>query len=281
MKVNKLIGSIATVAFAMISSASAQTAIDPAVPVEVGSAIQEMAIQDAASYSISDTGNSNMVVSEEIMPAQPAFEYESEPVGSGYCMPAPVVQSCDCFQNSCTKCCPTRERRACGCKRAGCQGGCEVAAEPTPMFQSCEGDLCKLSIKKGKETKTCFKSEQETICIPAVRLPWQDCCPPSKSRTRLVTRLKTEKKEVDSCSYKWSVEETNDCGCEAPADAAAEDAAPAEAQPAEQTVEGTVEGDPAAEPAPTPEGVKETFEENVVPPAPKVKGAFLKAFRQR
>ena len=139
------------------------------------------------------------------------------------------------------------------------------------MFQSCEGDFCKLSIKKGKEKKTCFKTDQETICIPAVRLPWQDCCPPSKSRTRLVTRLKTHKEEVESSSYKWEVEETNDCGCQTPT----------EAQHPQQTIEGAVEAEPVAEPPAKPEVPKETFEEKVVPPVPKVKGAFLKAFRQR
>ena len=144
------------------------------------------------------------------------------------------------------------------------------------MFQSCEGDFCKLSIKKGKEKKTCFKTEQETICIPAVRLPWQACCPPSKSRTRLVTRLKTHKEEVESCSYKWEVEETNDCGCGTPADAM-----PTKAKQTEQTIEGSVEAGPKAESPAKPEVSQEAFEEGVVPPAPKVKGAFLKAFRQR
>lgn len=149
------------------------------------------------------------------------------------------------------------------------------------MFKTCEGDFCKLSVKQGKETKSCFTTDQETICIPAVRLPWQDCCPPSKSKTRLVTRLKTKKNEVEACSYKWSVEETNHCGADAPANVTSEDVAPEAAEPAEQTSEGTVETNPVAEPAETPEAVKEAFEENVVPPAPKVKGAFLKAFRQR
>ena len=269
MKVNKIICSIAALAIAMFTSVSnAQTEITPAID----AVAPEIIVQGGASHMIDQPAGS-MVVGEQVLPAQPAFETTSEIVGSGYHSPAPVVQSCGCSQESCTQCRP--QRRSCGCKRRGCQGDCGVA----PMFQSCEGDFCKLTIKKGKEKKPCFTTEQETICIPAVRLPWQDCCPPSKSRTRLVTRLKTEKREVESCSYKWKVEETNDCGCEAPADAM-----PAEAKktkPTEQTVEGSVEAEPVAEPPVKPEVSKEAFEESVVPPAPKVKGAFLKAFRQR
>ena len=268
MKVNKIICLIAVLAIATFTSISnAQTKILPAI------VTPEMAVQNI----IGQSGGS-MVVSEQGIPAQPAFETTSEIVGSGYAV-SPAVQSCDCNQGSCSKCRTVRERPACGCRRRGCQGGCGVAPVATQKFQSCEGDFCKLSIKKGKEKKKCFKTEQETICIPAVRLPWQDCCPPSKSRTRLVTRLKTDKQEVDSCSYKWKVEETNDCGCEAPTEAMPHKAMPAEAKPTEQTIEGSVE--PVAEPPAKPEVPKEVFEENVVPPAPKVKGAFLKAFRQR
>jgi len=279
MKVNKIICPIAVLAiatFASISNAQKTTtpAVDPVVSV-VDAVAPELIVQEGASQIVGQTDG--MVTSQEIVPAQPSFETISQPafettsevVGSGSYLPSPAIQSCDCQQSSCTQCRP--QRRACSCKRRGCKGDCKA-----PKFQSCEGDFCKLSIKKGKEKKTCFTTEQETICIPAVRLPWQDCCPPSKSRTRLVTRLKTEKQEVESCSYKWKVVETNDCGPEAPADKM-----PAEAKHTQQTVEGTVEAEPVAEPPAKPEVPKEVFEENVVPPAPKVTGAFLKAFRQR
>ena len=271
MKVNKIICSIAVLAIATFTSiCNAQTEIAPAIDVHAfGGSTSKMGAQQGASHMIDQPAGS-MVVGEQVLPAQPAFETTSEIVGSGYHSPAPVVQSCDCSQESCSQCRP--KRRACGCKRRGCQGDCGVA----PMFQSCEGDFCKLSIKKGKEKKTCFKTEQETICIPAVRLPWQDCCPPSRSRTRLVTRLKTHKEEVESCSYKWEVEETNDCGCGAPTNAMS-----AKAEQTQQTIEGSVVAEPVAEPLAKPKVSKEAFEESAVPPAPKVKGAFLKAFRQR
>ena len=55
----------------------------------------------------------------------------------------------------------------------------------------------------------------------------------------------------------------------------------AKAEQTQQTIEGSVEAEPVAEPPAKPKVSKEAFEENVVPPAPKVTGAFLKAFRQR
>ena len=268
MKVNKLICSIAILAIAMINSVG--NAQSQTKPISLGGNIGV-----AVPQPVVGEHQSSMVVSQQVMPARPQFEPTSEIVGSSY-MPAPIIQACDCHQTGCTTCRRTRPQRpACGCKRLGCRDGCEVAQPaPTKMFQSCEGDFCKLSIKKGKEKKTCFTTEQETICIPAVRLPWQKCCPPSKSHTRIVTRLKTEKKEVESCSYKWTVDETNDCGCES-----SDLAEPTKAmEPEKMTeVEGTVEPAPASK----PEAAKEAFEENVVPPAPKVKGAFLRAFQKR
>ena len=230
MKINKNICLVVTVAIAMITSvSSAQSGSKVAVPDAVA--------QDATNYIVGET-DSSMVVSEVIMPAQPAFETEPEIIsydvtGSGCYMPAPVIQPCDCCQESCVRCRPKRQRPACRCKRLGCQGDCQVAVERAPMFQECEGDFCKLSIKRGKEKKTCFKTEQVPVCIPAVRLPWQTCCPPSKSKTRLVTKLKTDKYECDSCTYKWSVEETNNCGVEPTTDAAPTAAAGESSEPTE------------------------------------------------
>ena len=260
MKVNNYICLVVTVAIATITSvSSAQSGSKTAIPQAVA--------QDATGYVIGGT-DSSMVVSETIMPAQPAFESNSEVIGSGCYMPAPMIQTCDCCQDSCTSCRPKRQRQrsSCRCKRLGCQGECEVAVAPTSMFQSCEGDFCKLSIKKGKETKTCFKTEQVPVCIPAVRLPWQKCCPPSKSRTRLVTKLKTEKYECDSCTYKWDVEETDNCGNPI----------------AEPTKTADAPKEPAKAKKPDAKSdVEATIEENVVPPAPAAKGAFLRSLRKR
>ena len=280
MKVNNYICPILAVLLAMLTSVcSAQSGSKTAIPAAVPQA-QDVA-QDVTSYAV-DTPESNMVVSEVIMPAQPAYEagpevYDTEITGSGCCMPAPMIQDCDCSSGSCQRCRPKRQRPACRCKRLGCQGECEVVVEPASMFQSCEGDFCKLSIKKGKETKTCFTTEQVPVCIPAVRFPWQECCPPSKSKTRLVTKLKTVKSKVDSCSYKWSVEETNNCGSEPIAEAVSTTAAPAETAPVKDASSEPTK----AEKSDVKSDVEATIEENVVPPAPKVKGAFLRTFKRR
>ena len=266
MKVNKHICVITTVILAMVTSvSSAQSG-------SRGSTVVPQAVaQDAANYVVGNT-EGVMVVGETIVPAQPAYETYPETTGSGYhVMPAPMIQACDCNDNGCTGCRSKRKRVSCRCKRLGCQGECVVATPKQPMFQSCEGDFCKLSVKHGKEKATCFKTEQVPVCIPAVRFPWQECCPPSKSRTRLVNKLKTEKYEVDSCSYKWSVEETNNCGAEpaaepAPAKDKSKQPAKAEKVDAKPDVKSDVEA---------------TIEENVVPPAPAVKGAFLRTFRKR
>lgn len=286
MKLNIYTCVIATVILAMITSVSSaqsasKTAIPEAAPQVVSEAIPQAVVHDASSYVVGGNDGS-MVVSEEVVPAQPAYEtspevFGSAVTGSGCCGPAPAIQACECSDGSCTRCRLRRQRSACGCKRRGCQGGCGVAVEATPMFQSCEGDFCKLSTKMEKEKKTCFKAEQVAICIPAVRLPWQKCCPPSKSRTRLITKLKTEKTEVEACVYKWSIEETNDCGAEPVAAAASKEAAPKEAAPAEGASSEPVE----AEKPDVKSDLEATIEENVVPPAPAAKGAFLRSFRKR
>ena len=269
MKVNKYICPVVTVILAMLTSVcSAQSGskATTAIPQDIPQAVP----QDATSHITGRTEGS-MVVGDTIVPAQPAYEVGPEITGSGYRMPAPMIQGCNCCEDSCTRCRPKRQRPACRCKRLGCQGECTVVAPKQPMFQSCEGDFCKLNIKRGKEKKTCFKTEQVPVCIPAVRLPWQECCPPGKSRTRLVNKLKTEKYDVDSCSYKWSVEETNNCGSEPTTKTA-----PAQKAPAEGTSEPAKAKEPDAK-----SDIKGVIEENVVPPAPEVKGAFLRSFMKK
>jgi len=145
MKENKYICVIATVMLAMLTSvSSAQSGTKAAIPKAISEAVPQTPVQDASSYVVGNT-DSSMVVSEEIVPAQPAFEtsseiYGAEATGSSCCEPAPTLQPCDCREESCSRCRLKRKRPACGCKRRGCQGGCGV--ESTPMFQSCEGDFC-------------------------------------------------------------------------------------------------------------------------------------------
>lgn len=70
----------------------------------------------------------------------------------------------------------------------------------------CQQDFCQLEVKKGKEKRTCYKTEQKLICIPSIRLPWQKC-QPTCSKTKVVNVLKKHKYECPKCEYKWSVYE--------------------------------------------------------------------------
>ena len=56
-----------------------------------------------------------------------------------------------------------------------------------------------------KEKKTCFKVEEKVICVPAVRMPWHKCNPPTTSKTKTIKVLKKESYESPACSYKWSI----------------------------------------------------------------------------
>lgn len=130
--------------------------------------------------------------------------------------PAPVVVDCACGQPSCVAVQPEVVVSDCGCSKPGClkgrqpirsriqgcrlcQGGC---SQPT----KCEGDTCKLELDNSKVKKSCYKTEQKSVCVPPVRFPWQKCCPPGKSKTRLVTVLKKHSYECENCAYKWSVQ---------------------------------------------------------------------------
>ena len=108
----------------------------------------------------------------------------------------------------------------CGCGSATCNGGCALGSRlrgkracsscntacGCVQCPSCENEICKLELEKGKEKKTCFKVEQKSICIPPVRFPWQKCCPPGTSKTKLVNVLSKHSYECPSCSYKWTLQ---------------------------------------------------------------------------
>ena len=88
----------------------------------------------------------------------------------------------------------------CGCRQRSRRGR---ACQKCPK---CQQDFCKLEVKKGKEKRTCFKTEQKIVCIPTFRLPWQKC-QPTCSKTRVVNVLKKHKFECPKCEYKWSAYE--------------------------------------------------------------------------
>jgi uncharacterized low-complexity protein len=105
-------------------------------------------------------------------------------------------------------------------------------------------------------------------------LPWQKCCPPSVSKTRLVNRLKKHTYECETCKYKWSVVEANNCGDGKTGDGKTGDGKTGDGKAGEPSV-----ASPPAESA--KDKPDEKFEESVVPEAPKVKGAFLRPWRSR
>jgi hypothetical protein len=77
-----------------------------------------------------------------------------------------------------------------GCKPAGC--GSSVRWVCCPKWE--------------KETieKSGFEVECEHICVPRVRLPWQDCCTPRCARVIAVNRLKKVTQECgERCVLTW------------------------------------------------------------------------------
>ena len=139
-----------------------------------------------------------------------------------------VYQLGDCQSGDCVF--PTEGCQSGGCQAESCQSGtcrkpgCLKDRTPrasraprAPRTKSCRkcpkclNDVCTLKVEKGKEKKTCYETEQKIICIPKVRLPWQNCNPdnpaPTCSETRTVTLLKKKKYECDVCKYSWKVVE--------------------------------------------------------------------------
>ena len=132
------------------------------------------------------------------------------------CQPAVVHQqvaacNADCGCNACRIRRP--RRKLCRIPRVKCP--------------ECECDQCVLKVEQADVKKTCFKVEQKEVCIPAVTLPWQKCCPKTTSKMRVVNVLKKHTYKCKECSYSWNVHEPEVAQPEAAEPAAA--AAPAEA----------------------------------------------------
>jgi len=65
-----------------------------------------------------------------------------------------------------------------------------------------------LKLDHYEEEKKCFKTEQKIVCIPPVRFPWEECCPPGRtSKTRTINVLKVHKYKCKACGYKWELDE--------------------------------------------------------------------------
>ena len=100
----------------------------------------------------------------------------------------------------------------CGCKSGQLTGRLKAQIASVKSIP-CDEDVCRLGIEHVEEKKTCFKVEQKTICIPAVRLPWMKC-KPTVSKTKVVNRLTSHQHTTKKCQYKWDVQEQNTCGSE-------------------------------------------------------------------
>ena len=86
-------------------------------------------------------------------------------------------------------------KTVCGCDDANCSlkkiwpkkilthGACS----------DCNCEVCLLETKSITEKKTCFKVEEKVICVPAVRMPWHKCNPPTTSKTKTITVLEKRK----------------------------------------------------------------------------------------
>lgn len=64
------------------------------------------------------------------------------------------------------------------------------------------GGRCVLQKQPTTETDSYFAIEQEQVCIPSVRLPW-DCGPREPGRTRYVNRMIEKTREVPTTAYEW------------------------------------------------------------------------------
>ena len=92
---------------------------------------------------------------------------------------------------------------SCGLKRIGLRKSSRVACP------ECACEDCLLEVKPSTEKKTCFKVEEKVICVPAVRMPWHKCNPPTTSKSKTIKVLKKETYECPPSSYKWSVSKTS------------------------------------------------------------------------
>lgn len=125
--------------------------------------------------------------------------------GCGCAEAAPCESCVECVSDECatyveaTAC---TKKRGCGCKR--CKRTRKKISCPSCAV---ECDTCSLKLDHYKEEKTCFKTEQKIICIPPVRFPWEECCPPGRtSKTRAINVLKVHKYKCKACGYKWELD---------------------------------------------------------------------------
>ena len=198
-----------------------------AAPLQSGSRVNDPIVWEQAETVVKQAQSSQAQPIAQQPIVQPAAEQtfaQPQYVGQQYTQPQytysePISGDCGCQPTSAPV-------TACGCEAApaptgcGCQsksGGCGCKLfSCCSKNQGCPGDTCTLELDKSKVSKTRFKTEQVSVCVPPVRLPWMKC-PPGKSKTRVITKLKKEKYKADSCGYKWKLDEPKEAEAPTPA----------------------------------------------------------------
>lgn len=164
---------------------------------------------------------------------------------TGGCGCSSEVAPCDACvtETACTK------ERGCGCNR--CR---KPRAKVNCPSCAVECDTCSLKLDHYEQEKKCFKTEQKTVCIPPVRFPWEECCPPGRTnKTRAINVLKVHKYKCKACGYKWELDELPEPAKPAePAEQTATDTAANASTPAQPQFESPSDAPPSVDPVVAP-----------------------------
>ena len=86
----------------------------------------------------------------------------------------------------------------------GCKKGCTKHVQCCP---ECAEEVCSCSCVKVEESRSCFKVDYKTICIPKVKLPWESCCKPRCAEARSVKVLLVHRYKCPKCKCRWEVQQ--------------------------------------------------------------------------
>ncbi len=155
---------------------------------------------------------------------------DSEVAGQDCGVPSHCERQGVCAGNDGGVGCPAGDGACSTCRDGKC-GRCE------PVCGHCDAECKTVPVKK-----TCFEIECKTICVPAVKFPWESCCQTKCGRLRTIRVLKKSEKvigEKTACEWKVHSGDCDHCGdggcCNAVPQSApghAPEAPPAETEPA-------------------------------------------------
>ncbi len=69
----------------------------------------------------------------------------------------------------------------------------------------CDEERCELCVVKAMETRYCYDVDHKTICVPKVKLPWQNCCEQPTAETKQIKVLNHKHIKNPICICKWKV----------------------------------------------------------------------------